>query len=63
MSLNLLLLGKLTSKRAAEKQDKPSDKIKVQTKVRKGKQAKVTNQETKDLPAENEETENEESGL
>uniref|UniRef100_A0A4X1VNE3 Non-histone chromosomal protein HMG-14 n=1 Tax=Sus scrofa TaxID=9823 RepID=A0A4X1VNE3_PIG len=43
--------------------DKSSDK-KVQTKGKggaKGKQTEVTNQETKDLPAENGETKNEES--
>ncbi|XP_042637879.1 non-histone chromosomal protein HMG-14-like [Orycteropus afer afer] len=49
-------------KKAAGK-DKSTDK-KVQTKGKrggKGKQAEVANQETKDLPAENGETKNEES--
>ncbi|XP_047394418.1 non-histone chromosomal protein HMG-14-like [Sciurus carolinensis] len=49
--------------RKAAGKDKSSDK-KVQTEEKrgaKGKQAEVTNQETKDLPAENGETKNEES--
>ncbi|MBZ3884800.1 Non-histone chromosomal protein HMG-14, partial [Sciurus carolinensis] len=49
--------------RKAAGKDKSSDK-KVQTKGKrgaKGKQVEVTNQETKDLPAENGETKNEES--
>ncbi|XP_037658464.1 non-histone chromosomal protein HMG-14-like [Choloepus didactylus] len=51
-------------KKAAGK-DKSSDK-KVQPKRKrgaKGKQPKMANQETKDLPAENTETKNEESSL
>lgn len=59
----LLQKWKQSQKKAAGK-DQSSDR-KVQTKGKKGakgKQAKVTNQETKeDLPAENGETENQES--
>ncbi|KAM9253785.1 non-histone chromosomal protein HMG-14 [Trichechus inunguis] len=52
-----------TNPKKAAGKDKSSDK-KVQTKGKrgaKGKHAEVANQETKDLPAENGETKNEES--